>query len=56
MAVTPPFNPFADRRTCSEFRFFDGLIEQLALSGMATDPDLRDQVYGRILIRINAPP
>merc|ERR1711862_871925 len=28
-ATTPPFNPFADRRTCSEFCFFDKVIEAL---------------------------
>mmetsp|Transcript_71360 Transcript_71360/g.165017 ORF Transcript_71360/g.165017 Transcript_71360/m.165017 type:complete len:119 (+) Transcript_71360:320-676(+) len=34
-AVTPPFNVFADRRTCCEFRFFDRFVEALARKGMA---------------------
>mmetsp|Transcript_79125 Transcript_79125/g.140048 ORF Transcript_79125/g.140048 Transcript_79125/m.140048 type:complete len:281 (+) Transcript_79125:295-1137(+) len=55
-AVTPPFNPFADRRTCSEFRFFDRLIELLAHAGVASDPVKRAQVRGHITIQINAPP
>lgn len=55
-AVTPPFNPFADRRTCSEFRFFDRVIEALSRAGLASDPTVRAQVEGYITIHINFPP
>lgn len=55
-AVTPPFNPFADRRTCCEFRFFDRLIEALARKGMAGDVDVRARVRGHVSMLINAPP
>ncbi|CAE8601378.1 unnamed protein product, partial [Polarella glacialis] len=55
-AVTPPFNAFADRRTCSEFRFFDRLIEALALKGMAVDSLIRSAVAGHVEMLINAAP
>lgn len=55
-AVTPPFNPFADRRTCSEFRFFDRLLDALSRASMASDAVVRAKVEGHITIRINAPP
>lgn len=55
-AVTPPFNAFADRRTCSEFRFFDRTIEALSRAGLASDPIVRAQVEGFITIYINCPP
>lgn len=55
-AVTPPFNPFADRRTCCEFRFFDRLIDDLARVGLAGDEAVRSTVCGHIAMLINAPP
>eukprot|EP00747_Dinoflagellata_sp_TGD_P124762 gnl/TRDRNA2_/TRDRNA2_174050_c3_seq1.p1 gnl/TRDRNA2_/TRDRNA2_174050_c3~~gnl/TRDRNA2_/TRDRNA2_174050_c3_seq1.p1 ORF type:complete len:437 (+),score=64.00 gnl/TRDRNA2_/TRDRNA2_174050_c3_seq1:500-1810(+) len=55
-ATTPPFNPFADRRTCSEFRSFDRLLDGLAAEGMAADVSVRSCVYGHISLLINAPP
>jgi hypothetical protein len=55
-AVTPPFNPFADRRTCSEFRFFDRIIEALSRAGLASDDEVRSKVEGYITIHINCAP
>lgn len=55
-AVTPPFNPFADRRTCSEFRSFDRLLEELSRAGTSADENLRGRVSGCIMMLINAPP
>lgn len=55
-AVTPPFNAFADRRTCSEFRFFDRLVEGLAARGLAGDPAARAAVRGGVSMLISAPP
>lgn len=55
-ATTPPFNLFADRRTCCEFRFFDRIIEQLDCARMASDPVRRAQVTGYVTMHINAPP
>lgn len=55
-AVTPPFNPFADRRTCSEFRSFDRLLEELARAGTSADESSRGRVSGCIMMLINAPP
>jgi len=55
-AVTPPFNPFADRRTCCEFRFFDRMVEALSQKGMAWDAEVRSRVCGRVSMLINAPP
>lgn len=54
--TAPPFNAFADRRTCSEFRFFDWLIESLALQGMAAGAEVRAQVRGELRLVVSAPP
>lgn len=54
-AVTPPFNPFADRRTCSEFRSFDRLLEHLAQQQACASHE-RTLLRGRIEMLINAPP
>jgi len=45
-ATTPPFNAFADRRTCCEFRFFDDLIEELSRKQMLAKAASRATVHG----------
>jgi len=55
-ATNPSLNPFADRRTCSEFRFFDNLIERMAHVGMVGDELKRGKVHGDITMAINCPP
>lgn len=54
-AVTPPFNAFADRRTCSEFRSFDRLLEELSRRGAASEVS-RTRVFGHVQMLISASP
>lgn len=61
-AVNPPFNSFADRRTCCEFRFLDRMIDRIVSRGRDERggdggcPQWRAQVLGYIHILVNAAP